>query len=918
MPLTPGTWIGPYEVTGSLGAGGMGEVYRARDSKLGRDVALKVLPEAFTSDPDRLARFEREARVLASLNHTNIGHIYGLEETAGVKALVLELVEGPTLADRIAQGAMPIEDALAIARQVAEALETAHEAGVIHRDLKPANIKVREDGTVKVLDFGLAKAMEPVAGDPSVSASPTISLTAAATQMGMIIGTAAYMAPEQARGKVVDKRADIFAFGVVLYEMLTGQRPFQGEDVSLTLAAVMTFDVDLDALPSELSPTLRMYLERCLEKDPKRRLRDIGDVRLALDGAFDLPSPAPAKVAAPVVASSPWRRPAAAAAIAVLAATITGLAVWTLARPEVAPRNPVRYTITPPVTNAISFQGECHDLTISRDGRLLVYKGAANGRPVLYVRALDQLDGAPLRGGEGLCPFVSPDGDWVGFRDFQDASHLKKVATLGGPPVTLTRAPTLIFGASWADGDTIVFGTFPGGLFTVSGQGGDPDMLTEPDVEQGERAHMWPSVVSERDAVLFEITDGSGPAGAQLAVLDIASGEVRRLGLAGNQPRYVSSGHLVYAVMDGTLRAAPFDIATLEVTGGSVPLIEGVGMKPTGGANFGLSDDGRLVYAAGLGGDQLGLTWVDRAGRADPTAAPERVYQTLSLSPDGARAAVAFAEEDVDNMDVWVSDLARGTLTRITTGEGFDGNPLWSPDGRRVVFRSDRNGRPELFWQAADGSGPAELLLSMDEPVTDLYPYDWSPDGATLFVHARFPETDADIGMVALDGAGTWEPLIQTAAEEWTPVISPDGRWLAYTSNETGQFEVYVQRFPELEDRQQVSVGGGYRPTWSPDGAELLYLRSPTGAAPDAAMRVVLDIGEGERPSLSVGIPEVLFDWLYSAGPSRRYYDVSADAERFLVLGGAGSRIGFGGVASPEITVVLDWFEELKARVPVP
>ena len=632
MSLEPGTTIGPYEVVAEIGRGGMGVVYRARDTNLDRDVAIKVLPEAFTSDPDRLARFEREAKVLASLNHPNIGAIYGLEKSGDTRALVLELVEGPTLAERIKQGPIPVDEALPIAKQIAEALEAAHEQGIIHRDLKPANVKVKDDGTVKVLDFGLAKAFQPEASDVSASMSPTISLTAAATQMGMVIGTAAYMAPEQARGKQVDRRADIFAFGVVLYEMLTGQRPFQGEDVSLTLAAVMTFEPDLDLLP-EMSPTLRTYLTRCLAKDPKERVRDIGDVRLAMAGVFDVPTSlsVEASEAVRVVPQlQVWQRPISVALLVVASTAVVGLGVWALTRPDIMPADLMRFAIVPPDDAPMNYLGGQPDIAISPDGTQIVYKGpnVGDNGPRLNLRSIDQLGGAPLRGGEGgVGPFVSPEGEWVGFTHFTSANTLHKVSIFGGPPVTLTESPLPIIGASWGADDQIVFGTTTlgtgatgaSGLFRVSGGGGEPEALTTLDAEQGETSHTWPFIIPGRAAVLFVIGAGTPLTTGQLAVLDLDTTEVTRLGLSGVSPRYVSTGHLVYAAQDGSVRAVPFDTASLTLTGNPVPLVEGVTVKPTGAANFDISNNGRLVYALGAsaGGNQLSFVWVDRDGREE-------------------------------------------------------------------------------------------------------------------------------------------------------------------------------------------------------------------------------------------------------------------------------------------------------------
>ena len=698
MPLSAGDRLGPYEITSELGAGGMGIVLRARDTKLDRDVALKVLPEAFTSDPDRLARFEREAKVLASLNHPNIGSIYGLEEAEGGKfrALVLELVEGPTLADRIRQGPIPIDEALPIARQLAEALEAAHEQGVIHRDLKPANVKVKADGTVKVLDFGLAKAFQPDASDPNVSASPTISLTAAATQMGMVIGTAAYMAPEQASGKQVDKRADVWAFGVVLYEMLTGTRPFVGDDVSKTLAHVIAMDPDWSALPNNVPPVLGTFLRGCLEKDPRERVRDIGDVRLAMKGAFEGTVGTPSGPNA-VPQLQVWRRRVGIVAAVLAALVLGGLTVRTLMRPE--PGDVIRFTIGPPNSAPVSFGGgSARDLAISPDGTQVVYVGPSARGAGLILRPIDQLVGTPLRGGEGgRGPFFSPDGDAVGFISAGRNTSLQRVSIFGGPPVTLTESPNPIIGASWGLDGMIIFGTSGAGLFRVPGGGGQPEALTTLDPERGESGHTFPFNIPGREAVVFVTSTGQVLTTGQLAVLDLDTGDVTRLGLAGVSPHYVSTGHLVYAVQDGSVRAVPFDVTSLEITGNPVPLVEGVMVKVNGGADFSISDDGRLVYAVGTGGGdaQNTLVWVDREGREEPIAAPLRAYSYPRISPDGTRVAIDIRDEE---NDIWVWNLPDGPLVRLTFDARDDEYGHWTPDGQRVVFSSSREGPENIYW----------------------------------------------------------------------------------------------------------------------------------------------------------------------------------------------------------------------------
>ena len=767
MPLQPGTTLGPYSVTAKIGEGGMGEVYQARDTKLDRDVALKGLPEAFTADPDRLARFEREAKVLASLNHPNIGSIYGLEEAEGVRALVLELVEGPTLADRIKHGPIAVDEALPIAKQIAEALEAAHEQGVIHRDLKPANIKVKDDGTVKVLDFGLAKAFQPDASDPSVSASPTISLTAAATQMGMVIGTAAYMSPEQASGKAVDRRADVWAFGVVLYEMLTGTRPFVGDDVSKTLAHVIAIDPDWSTLPMSVPPVFGTFLRGCLEKNPKQRVQAIGDVRLAMEGAFETTVSTPSEAAAEP-ALQVWQRPMPLVLGVLLLVVLSGLAVWSLTRPAVVPADLMRFVIAPPDTAPLSFLGGWRDLAISADGTQVVYKSPnpSGSAPQLNLRPIDQVEGAPLRGGEdGVDPFISPDGEWVGFHNRgRSATTLQKVSMFGRPPVTLGESPNPIFGASWGLDDEIIFGTFGAGLFQASGGDGEPEALTVLDVDQGETAHLWPFIISGRQAVLFVISTGSPLTTGQLAALELNTGEITQLGLAGVSPHYVSTGHLVYAAQDGSVRAVPFDADRLEITGNPVPLIEGISVKSSGAGNFSVSNDGTLVYAAGTAGSGTlrTLVWVDRDEREEAIDAPPRPYVYPRLSPDETRVALDVRGED---SDVWIWDLTRATLSRLTVNPGRNQNAIWSPNGERVAFSAQEDGALNIYWQVADGSSVPEALT--DFPGVSITPKLFSPDGTQLV----FQDTNRpyDISLLPLEGGGEREELLATEFNEQNP-----------------------------------------------------------------------------------------------------------------------------------------------------
>ena len=612
MALTVGDRLGPYSVTAQIGAGGMGEVWRARDTKLDRDVALKVLPDAFTSDPDRLARFEREAKVLASLNHPNIGHIYGLEEAEGTKALVLELVEGPTLADRIAEGPIPIDEALPIAKQIAEALEAAHEQGIIHRDLKPANVKVKADGTVKVLDFGLAKAFQPEASGASASESPTISLTAAATQMGMVIGTAAYMSPEQAKGKPVDKRADVWALGAVLFEMLTGQKAFAGDDVSDTLATVLKFDPDWEALPADTPAAVERLLRRSLVKDTRLRLRDAGNAIIELHESETAPrlnaAPSP-----PAPRLQVWQRPVAGLGIVALTALITGIAVWSLTRPVPEPATVTRFPLILPVGDIIN-SGD--GMTLSPDGTTLVYAASRDGVQQLFARSRDQVMPRPLPGTEdAVYPFLSPNGEWVGFFA---GSALKKVALAGGPPVTLCEVGVRR-GATWGPGDTIVFSSSDApGLMQVSVAGGEPRALTTP--ADDEEQHYWPSFVPGKNAVVYTAEPQGAPSDKRAQVVSLETGESSTL-VQGSGATATRSGHLVFA-REASLWALPFNANELTITGEPAPLVEGVQVNPGGNwAHYATADDGTLVYLPTVGAIQaaeLQLVWVDRQGQEEP------------------------------------------------------------------------------------------------------------------------------------------------------------------------------------------------------------------------------------------------------------------------------------------------------------
>ena len=894
MTVSPGTRLGAYEILALIGAGGMGEVYRARDTRLYRDVALKVLPELFAADPDRLARFKREAQLLASLNHPNIAVIHGFEDNA----LAMELVDGPTLADRIAQGAIPLDEALPIARQIADALESAHERGVIHRDLKPANIKVRPDGAVKVLDFGLAKAFEGEVATPDVSHSPTLSV--AATRLGVILGTAAYMAPEQAKGRSVDKRADIWAFGCVLYEMLTGRPAFDGEDASEVLASIIKGSANLALLPTGIHPGVSRLIARCLEKDVRKRFRDIGDVRYELDQIEANPE----RVLPPsvTVAPSGFRRalPWIAAAVA-MTALVVGAAVWMLKPAAGAePGIVTRFSYTLPDGQRLRNTGRT-TIAISPDGRHFVYNVTGG----LLLRSMDGLDARLIAGTEDALtnPFFSPDGQWVGFFSPTD-SLLKKIPIAGGTAVTLSKV-TNPFGASWQADNSIIFGQ-PEGILRVSSNGGTAEMLVA--TETGEQAH-GPQLLPGGEWLLFSLTRGAADTrwdSAEIVAHSLQTGERKVLWRGGSDARYVPTGHLLYA-LDDALFALPFDLERVEVSGGPVPLVAGLQRAPgpggqTATAHYAVSDRGTLLHVIGtLTAQARTLAWVDRDGSQQAIDAPPRAYAYPRISPDGTQ--VAFDVRDQEQ-DIWIWHFTRRTLTRLTFDPGWDRYPVWTPDGRRIVFSSQRAGGANLFWQAADGTGAAERLTD-NTNVQNASSI--SADG-TMLVFEEVTTTP-DVHALTLNGDRRAAPLVATMFNETNAELSRDGRWLAYRSNESGRNEVYVRPFPRVDEgRWQVSTGGGIQPLWAPNSRELFFL--------DLNGRIVavpIEAGPGFR----AGNPRVIVEGPFVTivpGLNGRMYDVSPDGQRFLVAKGDDSN----QQATPptQIVVVQNWFEELKRRAP--
>jgi len=895
MTLEAGTRFGSYQVTESIGSGGMGEVWRATDTSLKRDVALKVLPEAFVSDPDRLARFQREAEILASLNHPNIAQVYGLERAEGQTAIVMELVEGPTLADRIEAGPLPPSDAIDVALQIAAALEAAHEQGIVHRDLKPANVKLKESGAVKVLDFGIAKAIAVRAA----SGAPPAALTSPAmTEAGVVLGTAAYMSPEQARGKPVDKRVDIWAFGCVLYEMLTGQPVFQGDDVTTTLARVLERDPDMRPLPRSLPRAVRGTLELCLQKDVARRLRDIGDVRLALEGKL-------AALATVHAAAEPiWRRVLPAAAALVIGVIVTVGYFATRASPPlpavVSPELPVsRFTIVPPGDAPLASLGG-YDVTISPDGERIAYFGQnpETGGVALYVRELDSLEARLVPGSEVLStgagnmnPFFSADGRSIGL--FSPEQGVIRVAVDGAPPIKMLDTPAPAFlGAQWLEDDTLIYSSGRQLHRVSAGGGGTPEPLTEP--QGNDTFYASPVMLPGGRAVLFgDIVDGI----ESVAVLDLQTGEKKVLIEGGQNATFAPTGHVVFA-RGTTLMAAPFSPAELALTGEPVAMLQGV-RHPNAltAADYAISASGTLVYVPG--GDESGagaaVVWVDRDGDVVGRAVPDLVETPRDprLSPNGQRLLLTTGL--LADGDLWVYDL-RGRPPIPLAIANDNRFPAWSPDGRQVAFVTVISG-PEMFVLPSDGS---ELVPTRIGP-EDLRggPNDWSAAGEIFIGNPGFP----DIYVLPSATSDAVRPVVATQYAEYDPALSPDGRWLAYVSNRTGRNEIWVQGYPDGVP-MRISPNSGYEPRWSADGTELFYLQG------SSMMAVAVEAAT----EFSFSTPELLFggQFFNVQDPAAHSYDVAADG-RFLMIQPPGDA---GDAGSASIVVVQNWTEELERRLP--
>jgi serine/threonine protein kinase len=884
-----GETISHYRVIAKLGEGGMGEVYRAADTKLRREVALKVLPRAVAADPQRMARFEREAQLLAALNHPNIAAIYGLEDSGATRALVMELVEGPTLADRIAQGAIPLEEALPVARQIAEALEYAHERGIVHRDLKPANVKIKPDGTVKVLDFGLAKALDEDSANIDMNNSPT--LTAAATKAGFILGTAAYMSPEQARGKPVDRRSDIWSFGTVLFEMLTGKIAFHGETISDTLAAVIRSEPDWLLLPASVPRGIRVLLLRCLNKDARQRLQSIGEARIVIENVLSGGSSSDLQSSASLPApghsqGNLLRRIAGAALGALLLALGFALANLT-SRAPARPANLVRFTISPPPGTSLNLIGS-HALAISPDGARLVLRATTADGSRLFLRAMNSTDMTFIPGSEGARgPIVSPDGQWVAFAI---PGMIKKAPLSGGAPVSILDNAGIVTEAVWGEDQYIYYASVTNSpILRVPVAGGSPQPVTQLQPEKGELGHVSPRLLPGGKTLLFTIRMGGATySDGPLVAQNLATGERKELVANGFDPRFLPPDYLLYSHA-GNVLAVRFDPVKLTVTGDPIPVAQGIVTNSVfGTAQYDVSTNGIFVFIpGGRQSTENNLVWAEHDVKPQPFPVKTNLYESPRFSPDGKQLALTVRFPDPD---VWIYDLERGALRRITFAPGEDELPVWSPDGKRIAFAS--NGRQQAFVIPADGSGQEEPLIRND---SHFHLQSWSPDGKLIAYERLGSAARWEIWMLPMEGEHKPYPYLQGQFSELHPAFSPDGKWLAYTSGESGRPEVYVQRFPGPGEKIQVSTDGGIYPVWSRDGRRLIYENSDTLWAVDVT----------GSPTFGVGKTHVLYQgeiWNDAAGPN---FALSPDGKRIVVVERSKD------AAESNIQVILNWNEEL-------
>jgi serine/threonine-protein kinase len=923
--------FGQYAIQALIGAGGMGEVYRAHDTTLDRDVAIKIVPYLWLADPDRRVRFDREARLLAALNHANIGAIYGIEEHDGIRGLVLELVEGETLAERIDKYAkrrserrgLPVTDALGIALQIADALEAAHERGIVHRDLKPTNIKITPEGRAKILDFGLGTAAREGESGPVLADNGPLKITG--TRAGAVLGTVPYMSPEQARGEPVDRRTDIWAFGCVLYEILTGGRAFDGEDATEILSRVLQQDPDFTTLPADTPPIVRRMVQRCLERDRGKRLPHIAIARFQIEEAMAAPS---TSADAPVRVSG--HRFKQTLVLGLVIGTLAGLTIAWLGTPRETPAASPVTRLLLGVTPAEQIGGTEGRPTrpafaVSPNGRTLVFSAVRANQRALYLRHLEQTDALPIPGTDGAeSPFFSPDGRWVAY---WVGGEIRKVPLTGEPAVRVSEAPQ-VFGASWGDDDRIVFSRAAGGLWEVPAAGGTPQALTVVNSERGELSHRLPHVLPGGDAILFTSTKHRFPRWDQtlISVYSRRTGVSKVLVEGGADARYVSTGHLVY-VMEGVLFAAPFDLQRLEITGGPIGVVPDVMQAAyfrgqnadTGAAQFTISTTGTLVYLPGgiFRPAERSVVWVDRTGRSEPLPIAPRAFVTLRLSPDGQQIALStFGRE----RDIWVYAPQRGTLSKLAA-PGRNGVPIWTRNGERITYAAGTSGPDKLQWVRADSGGSSELLIHSE---FNLVPGTWTPDGRQLLYYRETAGPTTNRPSTSVSSAPwIW---VQDAAMKKPPTpiegpmanaggaeLSSDGRWLAYHSTESGQLQVYVQAYPGPGRRYQVSADGGISPIWRADGRELFYVQPNVQTPPLGPIEArMMAVPVATQSAFTFGVPKELFAGRYEMNSPARAYDATADGQRFLLIQ-ARER-------PPELitqmTVVQNWFEELKRLVP--